>query len=93
MINVFPPIIRAVYAVHTLYMLLLLLRWLGPWLEIDLHGRRWFWIPRLTDPLLFKLRQILPHMGPFDVAPLAAVLMVWLLRELVVGMLTAGAGP
>lgn len=89
--NIIMPLIRLVATAHTLYMMMILLRWLGPWLELDLHGRRWAWIPRLTDPLLHRLRRILPHMGPFDFAPIAAVLLVWLAREILVSALISGA--
>lgn len=76
---------RALYAVFTLYMLMILLRWLAPWLELNLHGPWLSWIPRLVDPLVNALRRILPSMGPMDFGPLAALFVVWLLRAILVG--------
>ena len=75
---------RAVVHCFTLYMLLILLRWTGPWLELDLYGGRLRWIPQLTDPLFNQMRRILPAMGPVDFAPLASLLIVWLVRQCIV---------
>lgn len=75
-------LIRGVASALTLYMMLILLRWLGSRLELDLHAGRLRWIPRLTDPLIDRIRRVLPPMGPADLAPLVAVLGVWLVREL-----------
>ena len=75
-------LIRASGSVFTFYMLLILVRWTAPWIEFDLHAPRWTWIPRLTDPLLNRLRRLLPSMGPMDFGPLAALFVVWLARAL-----------
>lgn len=74
---------RAVYSVITLYMLLILVRWLGAYLELDLYGRL-RWVRRLTDPLLDLLRRVVPPMGPIDLSPLAALGLLWLLRIILV---------
>lgn len=80
-------VIRAVGNLLALYMLLILLRWFSPWLEFDIRSRRWGWIPRVTDPLINKVRRLLPHMGPMDFAPLGALLVVWLARLILLGVL------
>lgn len=71
---------RAVYSVLTLYMLLILLRWLAPWLQFDVYDRRIRWAWRLTDPLISTLRRVLPPMGPVDFGPVAALFVVWVVR-------------
>ncbi len=73
-------VIRGIGNIMSAYMLLILVRWTAGWLEFDIHSARWDWICRLTDPLIIKLRQILPHMGPFDFGPLAALCLVWLVK-------------
>lgn len=78
---------RAVYSLLTLYMLLVLLRWFGPWLSLSLDEGRFKWIGRFTDPLIDGARKILPPMGPVDFAPIAALLAVWFARELSLRML------
>lgn len=74
---------RVLYAGLTLYMMLIILRWLGGWLGLEVEFGRLRWIGRLTDPLINRLRAILPSMGPLDFGPIAALLLVWLVRVLV----------
>ena len=78
---------RALYSLLTLYMLLVLLRWFGPWLSLPVEEGRFRWISRLTDPLIDSARRILPPMGPVDFAPIAALLAVWFAREISLRML------
>ena len=73
---------RAIYAVLTLYMLLILARWLGPAMGLEVEFGRWRWVSKLTDPLINRLRRVLPSMGPIDFGPLAALLLVWIVRVL-----------
>lgn len=84
-----PPelLYRATASALTLYMLLILLRWFGPWLSLDVEHGSMRWISRLTDPLITRLRRVVPPLGPADFGPLAALLLVWLVRELSLGVL------
>jgi len=86
-VDVLALVIRLVSNVLTLYMMLVLLRWVGPWLQIDLKGRRFRWIALLTDPLVDRLRKALPPMGPMDFGPIAALFILWVARTLVVSVL------
>jgi YggT family protein len=78
---------RALYSVLTLYMLLILVRWFGPYLELDLYAPRLRWIARVTDPFVSLLRRTLPPLGPMDLAPLLSVLLMWLVRDLTLAAL------
>lgn len=80
-------IVRALYSLLTIYMLLILLRWLGPWVQVHLDEGRLRPLCRLTDPLIDAMRRILPPMGPMDFGPVAALLAVYLLRTLSVAIL------
>lgn len=71
---------RAAGSALTLYMMAILLRWLAPYLEVDLQAARWSWLPRITDPLIKLFRRMLPDMGPFDWSPIAAVAAVFFVR-------------
>jgi uncharacterized protein YggT (Ycf19 family) len=82
---------RLAHGILTLFMLLLLLRWLGRWIGYDLDESRLRFLARLTDPLLGVLRRALPNMGPFDFAPLAALFLTWVLREFIVSALKNAA--
>ncbi len=84
-------VIRAVYSGLTLYMLLILLRWISPWLQLDLRNRRLRWVTRLTDPLIDGLRRVLPPMGPMDFGPVAALFVVWVVRSISVVLLGQAA--
>jgi YggT family protein len=80
---------RIVYSVLTLYMMLILLRWFSPWLELNLH-RAWFsWIPKVTDPLIQRIRGALPPMGPLDFGPIAALVVVLLIRTVAMSLLAS----
>ena len=68
----------------TLYMVAILVRWLGPWLELSTRSRCMRLMAWLTDPLVNLMRRLLPPMGPFDWGPVAALVAVWLVRLLLV---------
>ncbi|MBX3178600.1 MAG: YggT family protein [Candidatus Hydrogenedentes bacterium] len=74
------------YSGLTLYMMALLLRWLGPWLELEFRGLLLGRIPAITDPCIQFMRRMLPPMGPLDFAPLAAVMGVFIVRLVLVGV-------
>jgi uncharacterized protein YggT (Ycf19 family) len=79
--------VRAIYSVTTLYMMIVLLRWLGAWLSLEVEAGRLRWFALAADPLVKRMRQILPPMGPVDFAPLASLVTLWLIREVSIGFL------
>ncbi|MBI2422399.1 MAG: YggT family protein [Candidatus Hydrogenedentes bacterium] len=64
----------------TLYMMALLLRWLAPYLEVNLAYGHLKLVSRATDPPIELIRKFLPPMGMMDFAAPAAVLAVWIVR-------------
>ena len=74
------------YSGITLYMLLIIVRWSGPWLQMDLDGPRWSWTRTAVEPLLRFLRRTLPSMGPTDWSPIIALLGLWFIRKLLTGI-------
>jgi hypothetical protein len=76
-------VVRATYDIFTLYMLLIMLRWLGPWLQLELDVGRLRYIGQIV-------RKRLPSLGPMDFAPVVTVLGVWLIRSLTVGIMAGG---
>lgn len=85
--NLMDILVRLSDSVFTLYMLLILLRWLGPWIGLELPSSRLRWACKLTDPLIDWMRRILPSMGSMDFGPIAAFMTVWVLRSLSKGIL------
>jgi YggT family protein len=80
----FVPLLgRTLNAILTIYMMLILLRWLGPWLQLDTFDRRIRWAWHITDPLIKAMRRILPPMGPVDFGPIAALFVVFVVRYVV----------
>ena len=82
-------ILRAAYSLGTMYMMLILFRWIGPAMGLDSVGSRMAWVVKLTDPLITRVRKVLPSLGPADFAPVASLLLVWLLRELSVNIISS----
>ena len=80
-------LIRGVFSLYTLYMLAILLRWFGPYLELDTDSGKWRFIGGITDPLINTIRGFLPQMGPVDLGPLFTLLFIWLLRQVSVWVL------
>ena len=78
---------RAVYSVITLYMMVILLHWFGAWLSLKVDSGRLRWIALASDPLVKRMRQVLPPMGPVDFAPLASLVALWLIRQVSIGLL------
>ncbi len=75
------------YTLFTLYMIAIIAVWLGPYIDFDLRERKWGrWIIRIVDPLIQTIRKNLPFMGPFNWAPIIALLLVWLVRKIIVGV-------
>lgn len=70
----------------TLYMLLVALRWFGPYLELEFAHGRHRWVGRITDPPLELARKLIgQNAGPFDWAPIVVMLIVWFVRVLLIG--------
>jgi uncharacterized protein YggT (Ycf19 family) len=77
---------RVTHSAISIYMILVLLRWLGPWIGLEMSYGRWRWIARVTDPLINRVRQIIPNLGPVDFGPIATVFILWFVRVLLVSI-------
>jgi len=49
----------------------------SPWMEL---------LRRATDPILNPIRSVLPDLGPIDIAPIVAIMVLGLLQRLIVGL-------
>jgi|GEM_PF-1500780 len=66
-----------------LYEFVILIRFLVTWLPID-RGAGWYrLLLGLTEPLFTAVRRLVPPVGPFDVSPIAALLLLSIVEELI----------
>ncbi|NWF55487.1 MAG: YggT family protein [Syntrophaceae bacterium] len=80
---------QAIEILITLYIWMIIIRavlsWVSPYSRIPIAN----YLMRLTDPFLWKIRQLLPlPRMPVDLSPVIAILVLMLIRYLVVALLT-----
>ena len=79
-----------IYGLLGLYTLIIFIRIIFAWFEVSYANRLMRFLIRSTEPLLAPLRRTIPPMGMFDVSPIVAFLIVWLLQVAVAGTLLRG---
>jgi YggT family protein len=76
-----------VYALIGLYELMIFARIVGIWFS-SAYGNRWMrLLARLTEPLLGPLRRVIPPAGMFDLSPIIAFVILWVLQQIVASTL------
>ena len=78
------------YALVGLYELMIFARILASWFVVSYGRRMRFLIIRTTEPLLAPLRRMIPMMGMFDVSPIIAFVILWVLQSLIASTLLKG---
>jgi YggT family protein len=78
------------YGMLSLYILLIFIRIIFSWVTVSYSNRLMRFLVNATEPLLGPLRRIVPLVGGFDISPIVAFLIVWLLQGAVVGTLLRG---
>jgi YggT family protein len=74
----------------SLYSLLIIIRVIFSWGNVSYGNRVMRFLINATDPILVPLRQMLPRLGPLDISPLVALLIVWLFQTAVIMTLLRG---
>ena len=78
------------YALIGLYELLIFVRIIVSWFGLS-YGNRWMrLLIQITEPLLAPMRRFVPTVGMFDVSPMIAVVVLWLLQAVVAATLLRG---
>lgn len=77
----------AISGAFSLLMTAILIRVIGSWLGVGRYNRWMRPLYRMTDWLVEPIRRRLPPFGAIDLSPVAAYLLLWLLREAVLGAL------
>jgi len=86
------PLIFIIDTLFYLYMLVIALRLLMPWVMWNTQHPLPQMIIRATQPLVAPLKQVLPTVGKLDTAVLVLLLLVALFKLLLIGVI-AGASP
>jgi len=75
------------YALLGLYELLIFVRIVGSWFSMT-YANRWMrFLIRITEPLLAPLRRMIPPVRMFDVSPIVAFIILWIVQSVVAGTL------
>jgi YggT family protein len=77
----------AISGVFSLLMTAILIRVIGSWLGVGRYNPWMRPLYRVTDWLVEPIRRRLPPFGAIDLSPVAAYLLLWLLRGAVLGAL------
>jgi YggT family protein len=87
----FVPIIGYVlYGIVSLYILLIFIRIIFSWGMASYSNRVMRFLVNATEPMLGPLRRIVPLVGTFDISPIVAFIILWLLQSAIAGTLLRG---
>ena len=82
--NLLAALAQLVQVVFQIYWLLIVVRVLISWVNPDPFNPIVQGLTRVTDPVLEPLRRVIPPIGPIDISPLAALLILQALRYFLV---------
>ena len=78
------------YGLLTFYSLLIFIRIVFSWATVNYRTPVMRFLFNTTEPLLAPLRRMIPLVGMFDISPIIAFIIVWLLQAAVAGTLLRG---
>lgn len=74
-----------------IYSLLIIIRVIFSMAMLSYSNRIMRFLVDITEPLLGPLRRVIPPLGRFDVSPMVALLIVWVVQTAIAGTLLRGA--
>lgn len=83
-------LIQLISLVVDAYILMIIVRAIVSWFGVDSRQPVVAFLDRATDPILNPIRNVIGSMGPIDISPLVAILLLSLLRHAVIGLLAGG---
>jgi YggT family protein len=89
--GIFAAIGYVIYGLLSIYLILIIARVVLSWGQLTYRNRLMRFLINVTEPLLGPLRRTLPPLGPFDISPLVASVIILFLRAAVAGTLLLGA--
>jgi YggT family protein len=75
------------YGLVSLYILLIFMRIVFSWGQVSYANRLMRFLVDTTEPLLGPLRRMIPPLGRFDISPLVAFFILWLIQAAIAGTL------
>ena len=78
------------YGLLSFYSLLIFIRIVFSWVSASYANRLMRFLVNATEPLLGPLRRMIPPVGGFDISPIVAFIIVWILQAAVAGTLLRG---
>ena len=79
-----------IYGLLGFYSLLIFVRIILSWVTLSHRNGFIRFLVRVTEPLLGPLRRYVPPVGAFDISPIVAFIIIWLLQSAVAGTLLRG---
>lgn len=78
------------YGLLGVYTMMIFARIFGGWFGVGYGNRLMRFLVSSTEPLLAPLRRSIPPLGMFDISPMVAFLIVWILQSVVAATLLRG---
>lgn len=78
------------YGLLGLYSLAIFVRIILSWGTVSYRNRIMRFLINITEPLLGPLRRYVPPVGAFDISPIVAFVIIWLMQAAVAGTLLRG---
>ena len=82
-------LLQLINLVFTVYTLAIIARALLPWFRISYYHPVMRFLIRITEPILAPLRRYIPPMGGLDFTPMVALLVLWLVEQLLRALILA----
>src|ERR1700716_674468 len=78
---------HVLYGMLGLYSLLIFIRIIFSWVMLSYSNRLMRFLFNVTEPLLAPLRRMVPPVATFDISPIVAFIILWLLQAAIAGTL------
>lgn len=82
--NLLSALAQLLQMVFQIYTLILIARVLITWVNPDPFNPVVQFLARVTDPVLEPLRKVIPSIGPFDISPIVALLLLQALQHFLI---------
>ena len=79
-----------IYGLVSIYIMLVFVRIILSYTTLGYGNRLMRFLMNVTEPLLGPLRRIVPMVGMFDISPLVAFIILWILQVAIAGTLLQG---